>query len=61
MEGKRAKSILLDTECSRTVVLEKFVPREKILEGEAVTICCAHGDTVLYPLAEWTSRWMDAD
>ena len=52
VEGKRAKSILLDTGCSRTVVLEKFVPREKILEGEAVTICCAHGDTVLYPLAE---------
>ena len=52
MEGKRAKSILLDTGCSRTVVLEKFVPREKILEGEAVIICCAHGDTVLYPLAE---------
>ena len=38
VEGKRAKSILLDTGCSRTVVLEKFVPREKILEGEAVTI-----------------------
>ena len=25
---------------------------EKLLEGEAVAVCCAHGDTVLYTLAE---------
>ena len=23
-----------------------------MVEGEAVTICCAHGDTVLYPIAD---------
>ena len=29
-----------------------LVPEGKILEGEAVTVRCAHGDMVLYPLAE---------
>ena len=28
------------------------MPEEKILEGEVVTVRCAHGDMVLYPLAE---------
>ena len=38
--------------CSRTLVCSELVPREKILEGSVTTICCAHGDTLLYPLAE---------
>ena len=29
-----------------------LVPPEKILSGDAVTIRCAHGDTVLYRLAD---------
>ena len=29
-----------------------MVPKENILEGESVTIRCAHGDTVLYPVAK---------
>ena len=28
------------------------MPEEKILEGEAMTVRCAHGKMVLYPLAE---------
>ena len=34
------------------MVRKDLVPEEKILEGEAVAIRCAHGDTVLYPLAQ---------
>ena len=30
----------------------KFGARQQILEGDAVAIRCAHGDTVLYPLAK---------
>ena len=52
VEGRFVTDILLDTECSRTLVKKHLVPPEKILEGEAVMIRCAHGDTVLYPLAE---------
>jgi len=52
VEGKEADDILLDTGCSRTMVQRGLVPEEKILEGEAVTVRCAHGDMVLYPLAE---------
>jgi predicted aspartyl protease len=45
-------NILLDTGCSRTLVHQNLVPESKIQEGEAIAIRCAHGDTVLYPLAE---------
>ena len=53
VEGTAAavENILLDTGCSRTLVHQELVPRRKMLEGEAVAIHCAHGDTVLYPLA----------
>ena len=52
VEGKQADNILLDTGCGRSMVRQDLVPEEKILEGEAVAIRCAHGDTVLYPLAQ---------
>lgn len=52
VEGNRAENILLDTGCSRTLVRQELVPKEKLLDGEAVAIRCAHGDTVLYPLAQ---------
>ena len=42
----------MDTGSSRTLIRRDLVPREKLLEGRAITICCAHGDTVLYPLAK---------
>ena len=34
------------------MVHKDLVPQDKIAEGDAVTIRCAHGDTVLYPPAE---------
>ena len=52
VEGQQVSKVLLDTGCSRTMVRRELVPPEKLLEGEAVTIRCAHGDMVLYPLAK---------
>ena len=52
VEGKSVEDILLDTGCSRTLVHRDLVPEGKIKEGEAVAIRCAHGNTVLYPLAQ---------
>ena len=51
VEGQEVQDILLDTGCTRTMVRADLVPSRKFLEGDAVTIQCAHGDTVLYPLA----------
>ena len=50
VEGQVADDILLDTGCSKTLVRRELVPTEKILP-EQVPIRCAHGDTVMYPLA----------
>ena len=52
IEGMATQEILLDTGCSQSLVRREFVPTERILEGEAVAIRCAHGDTVLYPMAD---------
>ena len=52
VEGHMVEDILLDTGCSRTLVHQALVPREKVLEGQVVTIRCIHGDPVLCPLAE---------
>ena len=51
VEGTPVESIVLDIGCSRTLVRSNLVPQDKVLEGEIVAIRCAHGDTVLYPLA----------
>ena len=51
IEGHMVDNILLDTGCSRTLVHRSFVSEDKIQDGEAVAIRCAHGDTVLYPIA----------
>ena len=45
------KDIQLDTGCSRTVVRSDLIDKSKIVDGETITIQCAHGDTVPYPLA----------
>ena len=37
---------------SRTIVSHDLVPGHKLIEGDAVTMRCAHGDTVLYPVAQ---------
>ena len=34
------------------MVRQDLIPEGKIIEGDAVTIRCAHGDTVLYPVAQ---------
>ena len=52
VEGKQVPDILIDTGCSRTMVHEGYVPKDKLLQGVAIAIRCAHGDTVLYPLAQ---------
>ena len=52
VEGKIVNDILLNTGCSRTLIHQKLVPECKLLQDEAVAIRCAHGDTVLYPLAQ---------
>ena len=51
MEGTAVSDILLDTGCTHTMVRGDLVPEEKLLPEEAATVLCAHGDTVLYPLA----------
>ena len=43
---------VLDTGCSRALVHWKVVPKEEFLEERATVVCCAHGDTVSYPLAK---------
>ena len=52
VEGTQVCDILLDTGCSRTLIRKDLVSEESLLPGEAVAIRCAHGDTVLYPLAQ---------
>ena len=52
VEGQHVEQIVLDTGCKRTMVRDNLVPSDKIIEGDAATIRCAHGDTVLYPLAK---------
>ena len=51
MEGIHVEQIVLDIGCSQAMVRQDLVPEGKIIEGDAVTIRCAHGDTVLYPVA----------
>ena len=50
VEGQVVDDILLDTGCSKTLVQRELVLQEKIFP-EQVPIRCAHGDTVMYPLA----------
>ena len=47
---KSVDDIILDTGCSRTMVKRELISEDD-LTGEATTIKCAHGNTVLYPLA----------
>ena len=51
VKGTTVESIVLHTGCSRTLVRSNLVTQDEVLEGEVVVIQCAHGDTVLYPLA----------
>ena len=51
VEGTAVSDIMLDTGATRTLVWRDLVPKEKIGGGE-ISICCVHGDIVVYPLAE---------
>ena len=51
VEGTPVKGIVLDTSCTRTMVQRELVPPGKET-SKRITIRCAHGDTVDYPLAE---------
>ena len=52
VEGKLVADIILDTGCTKSLVRSDLVPTEAVTgSSQAVTIRCAHGDTVLYPLA----------
>ncbi len=50
VEGQPVEGIVLDTGCKRTMVHQRLISPENLLEGDVATIRCAHGDTVLYPL-----------
>ena len=50
INGVYCKDIVVDTGASRTLVRKELVSQDDILDGE-VTIQCAHGDVVSYPLA----------
>ena len=52
VEGSQFDQILLDTGCSCTTGRRQLLPQLKILNGKMVSIKCAHGDTVLFPLTE---------
>ena len=43
---------MLDTGCSRTMVHSDLVFKGQIREGESAVVRCAHGDTVMYPMAD---------
>ena len=51
VEGQEVQDIPLDTGCTQTMMHSDLVLPEKFLEGDTVVIKCAHGDVVLYPLA----------
>ena len=51
VEGKSTDDILLDTGCSRTMVHTDFVMPGSVSKTQQVTIRCAHGEAVSYPIA----------
>ena len=50
VEGLEVQDILLGTGCAWTMMQEDLVPRRLVLEGDAVEIHCAPGDSAWYPL-----------
>ena len=55
IEGHIVDNILLDTGCSRTLVHRSFVSEDKIQDGEAVAIRCAHG--ILFSIQLLQFHW----
>ena len=52
VEGIYVDQIVLDTGCSRNMLKQDLFPRNKLIEGDAVTIQCAHGHTVLHTVVQ---------
>lgn len=52
IQGIKVTDILLDTSCTQTMVRGDLVQQDQLIEGEASTIQCMHGDNVLYPMAD---------
>ena len=50
VEGKQVE-LLLDTECSKSLIDASLVPQDTIQQGECVSMQCAHGDRRSYPTA----------
>ncbi len=50
-------NILLDTGCLRTLVHQEQVLRGRMLDGEAVAIPCAHGDSTVPASIVAGSSW----
>ena len=51
VEGQFVNDIVLDTGFSRTLVRSDLVGKENCKPGEKVTVQCAHGDIVTYPIS----------
>ena len=51
VEGVPVTDIILDTGSARTIIRSDLVPEERKTGGE-IPIRCAHGDTIIYPLAQ---------
>ena len=54
------EDLLLDTGCSQTLVRQEVVPDEK-LTNRQVSIHCAHGDILEYPVADVRIRICDKE
>ena len=54
VQGVEVTDILLDTGCTQTMVRGDLVSQDQVIQGEAATIRCVHGDNVLYPMADVT-------
>ena len=50
--SKRVTNVDLDTGCLKILIYQKLVPKEKVIQNEAVTIRRTHGDNVLHPVTK---------
>ena len=60
VEGKIVEDMLLDTGCSQTLVRQEVVPDEN-LTNRQVSIRCAYGDILEYPVADVRIRICDKE
>jgi predicted aspartyl protease len=60
VEDKIVEDMLLDTGCSQMLVRQELVPEDK-LTNRQVSIRCAHGDILEYPVADVQIRMCDKE